>query len=117
MAGALCAPRNRMSAKSRSERVVFSLGRVPKSAGSGLFGDANGFARRWMGSASLCEDFLYCAPLAQLDRASGYEPEGREFESLRARQFFGRFSSITSSRTLHDVLNSSALDWFQFRST
>ena len=25
------------------------------------------------------------APLAQLDRASGYEPEGREFESLRAR--------------------------------
>ncbi len=29
--------------------------------------------------------FLYCAPLAQLDRASGYEPEGREFESLRAR--------------------------------
>ena len=28
------------------------------------------------------------APLAQLDRASGYEPEGREFESLRARHFF-----------------------------
>ena len=27
------------------------------------------------------------APLAQLDRASGYEPEGREFESLRARFF------------------------------
>ena len=27
----------------------------------------------------------YHAPLAQLDRASGYEPEGREFESLRAR--------------------------------
>src|SRR5664279_4421537 len=27
------------------------------------------------------------APLAQLDRASGYEPEGREFESLRARHF------------------------------
>jgi hypothetical protein len=25
-----------------------------------------------------------CAPLAQLDRASGYEPEGREFESLGA---------------------------------
>ena len=23
------------------------------------------------------------APLAQLDRASGYEPEGREFESLQ----------------------------------
>jgi hypothetical protein len=27
----------------------------------------------------------HSAPLAQLDRASGYEPEGREFESLRAR--------------------------------
>ena len=27
---------------------------------------------------------LAIAPLAQLDRASGYEPEGREFESLRA---------------------------------
>ena len=25
------------------------------------------------------------APVAQLDRASGYEPEGREFKSLRAR--------------------------------
>jgi hypothetical protein len=27
-----------------------------------------------------------CAPLAQLDRASGYEPGGRKFESCRARQ-------------------------------
>src|ERR1700733_6993637 len=26
------------------------------------------------------------APVAQLDRASGFEPEGREFESLRARE-------------------------------
>src|SRR5579871_2994836 len=26
------------------------------------------------------------APVAQLDRASGYEPEGRVFESLRAHQ-------------------------------
>ncbi len=25
-----------------------------------------------------------CAPVAQLDRAFGYEPKGREFESLRA---------------------------------
>ena len=25
------------------------------------------------------------APVAQLDRVSGYEPEGRAFESLRAR--------------------------------
>jgi hypothetical protein len=29
--------------------------------------------------------FLDRAPVAQLDRASGYEPEGREFDSLRAR--------------------------------
>ncbi len=26
------------------------------------------------------------APVAQLDRVLGYEPSGREFESLRARQ-------------------------------
>jgi hypothetical protein len=25
-----------------------------------------------------------CAPVAQLDRVFGYEPKGREFESLRA---------------------------------
>ena len=33
----------------------------------------------------LLNSFCY-APVAQLDRVSGYEPEGREFESLRARQ-------------------------------
>jgi hypothetical protein len=27
-----------------------------------------------------------CAPVAQLDRAAGFEPVGRGFESLRARQ-------------------------------
>jgi hypothetical protein len=32
-------------------------------------------------------NFNFCfAPVAQLDRAPGYEPGGREFESLRARQ-------------------------------
>ena len=30
----------------------------------------------------------YSAPVAQLDRVPGYEPGGREFESLRARQKF-----------------------------
>jgi hypothetical protein len=34
------------------------------------------------------------APLAQLDRASGYEPEGREFESLRAHHFFTQLRAI-----------------------
>ena len=29
---------------------------------------------------------LNVAPVAQLDRVSGYEPEGQEFESLRVRQ-------------------------------
>src|ERR1700683_4397725 len=31
---------------------------------------------------------LHRAPVAQLDRVPGYEPGGREFESLRARQKF-----------------------------
>ena len=30
--------------------------------------------------------YFYQVPLAQLDRVSGYEPEGRGFESLRVRQ-------------------------------
>ena len=30
----------------------------------------------------------HSAPVAQLDRASGYEPEGREFESPRAHHFY-----------------------------
>jgi hypothetical protein len=43
---------------------------------------------------------LLVAPLAQLDRASGYEPEGREFESLRAhhlRQCLAHFNGICSA--------------------
>jgi hypothetical protein len=35
---------------------------------------------------SLSATSLSYAPVAQLDRAPGYEPGGREFESLRARQ-------------------------------
>jgi hypothetical protein len=30
---------------------------------------------------------VFRAPVAQLDRAPGYEPGGREFESLRARHW------------------------------
>src|SRR5215472_10464090 len=44
----------------------------------------------WRRLQALCYNFStvpYCAPVAQLDRASGYEPEGREFESLRAHHF------------------------------
>ena len=36
------------------------------------------------------------APVAQLDRASDFESEGREFESLRARQTALRGSQLTS---------------------
>jgi hypothetical protein len=32
------------------------------------------------------QHFAFSAPVAQLDRVPGYEPGGREFESLRARQ-------------------------------
>jgi hypothetical protein len=38
------------------------------------------------GSAATRRLIVY-APVAQLDRAPGYEPGGREFESLRAHQF------------------------------
>ena len=34
------------------------------------------------------------APVAQLDRVSGYEPEGREFESLRARQLIKDLAAL-----------------------
>ena len=37
-------------------------------------------------SLSECINTQHYAPVAQLDRVSGYELEGREFESLRARQ-------------------------------
>src|SRR5215471_10543480 len=42
-----------------------------------------------------------CAPLAQLDRASGYEPGGRRFESCRARQIL-----------IRGVSPRGPLDWF-----
>lgn len=35
------------------------------------------------------------APVAQLDRVPGYEPGGREFESLRARQLNIRNQLLT----------------------
>ena len=39
-------------------------------------------------TASFCIPIIliFLAPVAQLDRVSGYEPEGRAFESLRVRQ-------------------------------
>ena len=40
------------------------------------------------------------APLAQLDRASGYEPEGREFESLRAHHLSSRSFACPQAQDL-----------------
>ena len=34
-----------------------------------------------------CVELRRDAPVAQLDRAPGFEPGGRRFESVRARQF------------------------------
>src|SRR5580693_7602952 len=45
------------------------------------------------------------APVAQLDRASGYEPEGREFESLRAHHI---------ERVSRNKLNGSPFSCYQF---
>ena len=36
-------------------------------------------------------------PVAQLDRVSGYEPEGQEFESLQAGQFEKRWNEMLNS--------------------
>ena len=39
------------------------------------------------------------APVAQLDRAAGFEPVGREFESLRAHQKINNLAHQFTSRT------------------
>ncbi len=44
-----------------------------------------------------------CALLAQLDRASDYESEGRWFESSRARHFINGLLSIGYRRASHVV--------------
>ena len=43
------------------------------------------------------------APVAQLDRVPGYEPGGREFESLRARQYSECHLRSGTSQTPHSV--------------
>ena len=60
------------------------------------------------------------APLAQLDRASGYEPEGREFESLRAHHYSLHVMTVYSVENVpHNVadgINTSAVQQ-EFRYT
>ena len=47
-----------------------------------------------MGRPTQVESMVLAAPVAQLDRASGFEPEGREFESLRARKLINDVTSV-----------------------
>ena len=49
------------------------------------------------------------APLAQLDRASGYEPEGREFESLRAHHPFQTLRDAASTDNLGPLSRTTSL--------
>ena len=51
--------------------------------GEKLSGNGGGWLRNSPRLATLIGNYLQ-APVAQLDRASGYEPEGRMFESCRA---------------------------------
>jgi hypothetical protein len=50
------------------------------------------------------------APLAQLDRASGYEPGGRRFESCRARHFFLKTLTASGAWRGHGI-RSALLAW------
>src|SRR3546814_16048654 len=76
------------SLSASSRQYPRSLSPVPvKTAGHGQGNDQGRLSRLTeppvfrQNSASVS-----CAPVAQLDRAPGYELGGREFESLRARQ-------------------------------
>ena len=47
-------------------------------------------------------DSLTYAPVAQLDRVPGYEPGGREFESLRARHLSNTYDT-SDATSVSDV--------------
>jgi hypothetical protein len=70
---------------------------LPNQASAAAFRDAETkrFRFRYNASTSFRNACRNQAPLAQLDRASGYEPEGREFESLRAHHI----SSLQPSKS------------------
>ena len=44
-----------------------------------------------------------CAPIAQLDRASGYEPGGRKFESCWAHQNCHPFNDLQRRHSLAPI--------------
>ena len=51
---------------------------------------------------------ILIAPVAQLDRACGYEPQGREFESLRARQSLSNNTDYINRSTCFDARSPSS---------
>ncbi|SRR6266403_6406569 len=71
--------------------------------------------QRLLAPRKIMLNFLYSAPVAQLDRASGYEPEGREFESLRAHHLL-HLHLVTAPRNLrefhcHDDVTDHGWNW------
>ncbi len=56
------------------------------------------FVRRIAAVTNIFGYNLRIAPVAQLDRACGYEPQGREFESLRARHHFNDLITLRLGR-------------------
>ena len=77
------APRRRTIADRSARRPVGE--RIARAPGRAPRGRATIY--RTDRCARLDVSFSLQAPLAQLDRASGYEPEGRMFESCRAHHF------------------------------
>ena len=62
------------------------LGFAPLVAGAGADWASDPEALQRPAEAWISLEVLHSAPVAQLDRVPGYEPGGREFESLQARQ-------------------------------
>ncbi len=61
-------------------------------------------------SMQKCENAPNSAPVAQLDRVPGFEPGGRAFESLRARQLHFSGIKTTICSWVHDMKRLDPLD-------
>ena len=68
---------------SRSRRVEWRARQAP------IFGAIRAASNTLKDKISYNDSTAVYAPVAQLDRVGGFEPLGREFESLRVRQFTG----------------------------
>ena len=81
-------------------RKPCSLGPVHAASGGGNHAPRRGILSRTQAFAiiEVAASHTRIAPLAQLDRASGYEPEGREFESLRAHHTFSDLEFLPTIR-------------------